>query len=177
MVGTGGPSSGGLLRGGANKGTAVADTEVVAQSQPVKLPRASAASVSTVQELLVLLNWLISFLDNKRKKTLAGVLNKEVGEDEAARDLSLFQQVKEALEKGDAQESAFLETDERAVAGIGEGVRPGALPKVSPAGGAPLKPPATSSAASANPEGASSAAQSAPPKVSFTKSGPIFRRS
>gem|GEM_PF-3849767 len=78
MAGLEGPSRGGLLRG----------ANLNADASAVKTPPRPTASVSTVQEVLVLLNWLITALDNRRRKTLAGVLNKEYGPDEAEADLA-----------------------------------------------------------------------------------------
>ena len=157
MAGFEGPSRGGLLRG----------ANLNADPSSVNTPPRPTASVSTVQEVLVLLNWLITALDNRRRKTLAGVLNKEYGAEEAEADLEIYRQAEKILEA------------------VGEGVQPLApgSPKVeSPAkvaSPAKLESEAEHPTASSFPKPGKTpiSASSSGQKVSFTKSGPIFRRS
>jgi len=156
MAGLEGPSRGGLLRG----------ANLNADASAVKTPPRPTASVSTVQEVLVLLNWLITALDNRRRKTLAGVLNKEYGPDEAEADLAIYRQAEKILEAA------------------GEGLEP---PAPGPSkvesvaehttGSAIKSSPASASPAQPTPAKTPSSPSSAGQKVSFTKSGPIFRRS
>jgi len=151
MAGFEGPSRGGLLRG----------ANLSADEASVKTPPRPTASVSTVQEVLVLLNWLITALDNRRRKTLAGVLNKEYGAEEAEADLEIYRQAEKILEAA------------------GEGVQPPAPGPAKVASPSKVETGAehTKGPSSPAPAKASSSPSSPGQKVSFTKSGPIFRRS
>lgn len=164
MAGMEGPSRGGLLRG-VSVPEKTSTEGISPQATPaIKAPPRPTASVSTVQEVLVLLNWLITALDNRRRKTLAGVLNKEYGPDEAEADRAIYRKVEEILESaGEVVDPSAHGTTRGTVAGEGPTGRAPAIPAApsAPAPG-PMKP-----FGSTNPAGQ---------KVSFTKSGPIFKR-